>query len=86
MNPQSADRSNGYEEVADEFISRRRSIGAGTVRDWAKTLPVGATVMDLGCGNGVPISATLIDEGTKVYGVDASPSMIAAFLTKPPAS
>jgi cyclopropane fatty-acyl-phospholipid synthase-like methyltransferase len=81
-----ADRSNGYEAVAGEFISRRAgsSVGVATVREWAKTLPPGSAVLDLGCGHGVPISQALVDEGFTVYGVDASPSMIAAFRARFP--
>jgi SAM-dependent methyltransferase len=76
-----ADRSNGYEAVAGDFMSirSRSSIGMATVRDWAKSLPIGGSVLDMGCGHGVPISEALIDEGLAVYGIDASPSMIAAF-------
>lgn len=75
------DLSNGYEGVAAEFIARRsRSlIGAGTVRRWAQSLPAGASVLDLGCGSGIPVSQTLIQMGFTVFGVDASPTMIAAF-------
>jgi len=81
-----ADRSNGYEAVAKGLISGRfrSSVGASTVREWAKTLPRGATVLDLGCGSGVPISQALMEEGLTVYGVDASPSMIAAFRERLP--
>jgi cyclopropane fatty-acyl-phospholipid synthase-like methyltransferase len=39
----------------------------------------GATVLDLGCGTGIPISQALIEDGFNVYGVDASPKMVAAF-------
>jgi cyclopropane fatty-acyl-phospholipid synthase-like methyltransferase len=49
------------------------------VREWARALPSGAAVLDLGCGHGVPISEALIDAGLAVHGVDASVSMIAAF-------
>ncbi|HSE67191.1 MAG TPA: class I SAM-dependent methyltransferase [Gemmatimonadales bacterium] len=75
------DPSNGYEALAkDSTWSRSRSsIGVATVREWAKALPQGAAVLDLGCGTGVPISQALLDEGLSVYGVDASPSMIAEF-------
>jgi len=82
----STDPSNGYEAVANGFISGglRSSVGASAVRAWAKTLPKGATVLDLGCGSGVPISQVIVDEGLTVYGVDASPSMIAAFRARFP--
>jgi cyclopropane fatty-acyl-phospholipid synthase-like methyltransferase len=42
-------------------------------------LSAGATVLDLGCGAGLPISQALIERGFNVYGVDASPTMVAAF-------
>ena len=41
-------------------------------------------VLDLGCGHGVPISQTLIQHGCAVYGVDASPRLVAAFREKFP--
>jgi SAM-dependent methyltransferase len=74
------DKSNGYEQLAETFIrARNRQIGTATVREWSKTLPPGSSILDLGCGNGVPISEVLINEGFAVYGVDASPKLIAAF-------
>jgi len=79
-----ADPSNGYERVAAEFLAGRgrappTGIGASRVRDWARTLPRGASVLDLGCGSGLPITKVLIDERLDVYAVDAAPSMVAAF-------
>jgi 2-polyprenyl-3-methyl-5-hydroxy-6-metoxy-1,4-benzoquinol methylase len=75
------DRSNGYEAVASEHIARRQhsSSGVATVRAWARSLTLGAAILDLGCGDGVPISMALINDGFAIYGVDASPSMAAAF-------
>ena len=52
--------------------------------DWSQMLPDGATVLDLGCGTGVPISQALIESGFNVYGVDASARMIAAFRARFP--
>ncbi len=78
------DRSNGYEEIAMEFLAHRGSsrstgIGVDTVRKWARTLPGGATVLDLGCGPGLPITEVLVADGLNVFGVDASPSFVLAF-------
>ena len=75
------DRSAGYEAVADEFAVRRRAlaIGLGTIQHWARQLPAGATVLDLGCGSGVPIARELSRLGFSVAGIDASPSLIAEF-------
>src|SRR5437870_2131550 len=49
------DRSNGYKGVATEFLAgrgsartRSKGIGVKAVREWARTLPRGAAVIDLG--------------------------------------
>jgi len=80
------DLSNGYESISAKWLatrgnSRTRSnaIGVTEVRKWAKTLPHGSSVIDLGCGPGFPITAVLIEEGLEVFGVDAAPSFVAAF-------
>jgi SAM-dependent methyltransferase len=78
------DPSNGYEAVAAEFLAGRgrapsTAIGARAVRAWARTLPRGATVIDLGCGSGLPITKVLVGEGLKVYAVDAAKSLVTAF-------
>lgn len=83
MTPEHAvpeDPSNGWEAVAAQLIARRSPIiGAATVRTWSGALPPGASVLDLGCGSGVPISETLINAGCVVWAIDASPSLVAAF-------
>jgi SAM-dependent methyltransferase len=73
------DRSNGWEDVAATLIAVRSRIGVATVRTWARSLSPGAAVLDLGCGSGVPISEALLTDGFDVHGVDASPSLAAAF-------
>ena len=83
-----SDKSNGYEQVASVFIAGRGSnsagVGASVVADWSHQLSRRATILDLGCGNGVPISQALIDCGFNLYAVDASRSMVAAFRTRFP--
>ncbi len=75
-----ADRSNGYEAIARAFMRARNSaIGPETVLHWARRLPSGAAVLDLGCGNGVPISKALLDAGFAVHGIDASQAMVGEF-------
>lgn len=80
------DLSNGCEAVSEEFLARRGSsgtrstgIGVKEVRKWARTLPRGSGVIDLGCGPGFPITVVLVEEGLHVFGVDAAPSFVAAF-------
>jgi SAM-dependent methyltransferase len=74
------DRSNGYEGIAADFVTTRSTtIGVKRVRDWAKALPRGAAVVDLGCGPGFPVTEVLVAEGLRVYGVDAAPSFVQGF-------
>lgn len=79
MNADRLDRSNGWEAIAGRFMARRSGIGSATVRAWCQALPHRASVLDLGCGTGVPVSEALIDAGCDVSGVDASPTLVAEF-------
>ncbi len=84
------DNSNGYEGHAQRFLrvrgGARRGVGTTTVRQWARSLSPGATVLDLGCGTGLPLSQVLLEEGLRVYGLDASPTLVHAFRQNFPAS
>jgi cyclopropane fatty-acyl-phospholipid synthase-like methyltransferase len=84
--PSDHDPSNGYEAVAAEFIARREQseIGVATVRKWARSLKPGASILDLGCGHGAPISAALLADGFEIYGVDSSPTLTAMFRNRFP--
>jgi len=78
------DQSNGYEAISNDFIARRgntrsNGIGVREVRNWARKLPRGSSVLDVGCGPGFPITSVLVDEELHVFGVDAAPSCAAAF-------
>ncbi len=75
------DPSNGYEAVATELIAVRQQsrIGLARIHVWGRSLHQGASILDLGCGFGVPISQALINDGFVIYGVDASSSLISEF-------
>lgn len=82
----SMDRSSGYERIAPEFLARRgsahtrdRAIGVAETRNWARSLRSGATVVDVGCGPGFPITEVLVQEGLSVFGVDAALPFVEAF-------
>jgi cyclopropane fatty-acyl-phospholipid synthase-like methyltransferase len=83
------DRSNGYEGIAAEFIASRGNgcgvgIGVEQIRRWARTMPPGATVLELGSGPGYPTTAALIAEGLNVYAIDASPTFVETFRSRFP--
>ena len=74
------DLSNGYNDEAESFITNRSStIGVSIVRSWAQSLRAETKVLEIGCGDGIPITRTLIQEGLDVYAVDASPRLVSAF-------
>lgn len=78
------DRSNGWDAIADTFMTMRSAAGVDVVQRWARQLPRTATVVDVGCGSGDPISRTLIDAGFTVFGIDASPRLVGAFRSRFP--
>jgi SAM-dependent methyltransferase len=64
----------GYDQIADEYLEQ---FGRSSVRDakFARLvagLPRGATVLDLGCGAGLPVARDCTQRGFQVTGVDAS--------------
>lgn len=74
------DASNGWEAVAPGFIrdGRQSHVGVAVVTDWVAQLPTGYSVLDLGCGPGVPRSAPLHARGD-VFAIDASPTLALAY-------
>ena len=63
--------------------SRDRRIGKTVVRAWAEELAARSEVLELGCGDGA-MSAVLLDAGVRLYAVDASPRLVAAFRARFP--
>lgn len=74
------DPSLGWEAVAHQFVRIRSGVGAALVRSWAREhLAAKACIIDIGCGSGVPVAQALASEGYEVFGIDASPTLAAAF-------
>jgi len=69
-----------YDKIA-EWYAKTRSPGIGVpeVARLKDLLPPKAEVLDLGCGNGLPITRALVDMGFYVYGIDASQAMVRLF-------
>lgn len=79
-------QSNGYERVAATFARLReeRGVGVAAVLAWARSLPAGTAVLDLGCGSGAPNAVALDRAGFALLGIDASPTLVAMFRKRLP--
>ncbi len=74
------DRS-GWESAAGWFVeyAARSRVGVGVVEAWARDLPPGGAVLDVGCGPGSPRTVPLAGGGRQLYAIDSSPSLAAAY-------
>ena len=69
-----------YDLIADWYAAHRTGhIGVPEVSALAASLPVGATVLDIGCGTGLPLTRVLLEHGCRVMGVDSSRELLARF-------
>jgi 2-polyprenyl-3-methyl-5-hydroxy-6-metoxy-1,4-benzoquinol methylase len=68
-----------YERHAHQW-ARDRGTNLIAEREWLDrfigVLTPGTSILDIGCGSGVPISGYLIETGFEVVGVDSSPTLI----------
>jgi SAM-dependent methyltransferase len=60
------DQDRGKALIEKQWLDRFRAL-----------LPVGASLLDVGCGSGQPIAKYLIGGGYLITGIDSSPSMVA---------
>jgi len=76
-----------YDLIADWYASERvDQTGVPEALALVKTLPPGARVLDIGCGNGLPITKTLLAAEVQVVGIDSAPKMLARFRLNLPAT
>ena len=69
-----------YNKIFDWYRdSRSADAGVDVVRLFAQKLQPNATILDLGCGYGAPITTTLLELGFKPYGIDSSIKMVEEF-------
>ncbi|TSC22623.1 class I SAM-dependent methyltransferase [Corallococcus sp. Z5C101001] len=69
-----------YDWIADWYASQRAGhMGVPEVTTLAASLPAGASVLDVGCGTGLPLTKVLLEHGCHVMGVDSSRELLARF-------
>lgn len=79
--PVAPDASRGWDAAAHVIAGHRAqsTIGVEVLRAWAAQLPPGASILDLGCGAGAPVSTTLVNLGFRVSGIDGSLRLVEAY-------
>jgi SAM-dependent methyltransferase len=74
-----------YDLIADWYATERKGPGGvPELESLIASLPHGASVLDVGCGNGIPLTRTLLATGCKVVGIDSSLRMLERFETNCP--
>jgi len=69
-----------YDSIADWYqTDRSRTFGVAEALAIATLLPAHSRILDVGCGNGVPITEALVNAGHRVVGLDSSAGMLARF-------
>ena len=69
-----------YDLIAEWYASERvDQTGVPEATALASSIPRGSLVLDVGCGNGVPITRALVSGGHRVIGLDSSSAMLAHF-------
>jgi cyclopropane fatty-acyl-phospholipid synthase-like methyltransferase len=68
----------GYDRAAEIYTRQRDQFESlAYLNHLAARLRTGATVLDVGCGAGVPVDRYLVDKGFSVVGIDLSERQIA---------
>src|ERR1700681_3524079 len=72
-----------YDLIADWYASERvattDSSGVPEVMALASSIRPGGRVLDIGCGNGVPLTKALLASGHRVVGLDSATNMLRRF-------
>jgi len=69
-----------YDLIAEWYASERLDqTGVPEAMALACALPPGARVLDIGCGNGIPITRALLSAGHRIVGLDSSREMLVRF-------
>ena len=67
----------GYDKIAEQYNQDREKFdNSKELQEFIDTLPEGGSVLDIGCGGGVPILRTLIANGFDATGIDFSSGML----------
>lgn len=67
----------GYDKIAQIYLASRDRLKSGKyIQQLLKYLPKQSTILDLGCGAGIPVDDILLKAGHEVIGIDISSEQI----------
>ncbi len=71
------DNKVSYNKIAEQWATIRKDMQVSKlVIDFAKKIKPNGSILDIGCGSGLPITKYLCDKGFAVTGIDYSDKMI----------
>lgn len=75
-----------YEANAQDYLYAREqsNTGSNEVANWCRTLREGATIIDLACGGGYPITSALKKSQLHIWAVDSSTTLVKVFQSRFP--
>lgn len=69
-----------YDEIFDWYVAQRNpDVGIAEIAEFIRPLARGSKILDVGCGDGIPITRSLVQSGLDVSAVDSSSKMVARF-------
>ncbi len=79
MSSQASLIRDSYNQIAEAYANERHYLKSDKyLRKLEQVIPKQASILDLGCGNGLPVAETLLKKGYLVTGLDISPVQIKA--------
>jgi ubiquinone/menaquinone biosynthesis C-methylase UbiE len=73
----SNDNEKSYDKIANQFSANRKQSKVNKlVIEFGTLLRTGDSILDVGCGTGVPIARYLADRGFKITGIDISSKLL----------
>jgi 2-polyprenyl-3-methyl-5-hydroxy-6-metoxy-1,4-benzoquinol methylase len=66
-----------YDRIADDYVNNRdRFVSLPYLERFGRFVAAGGSVLDVGCGGGVPVAAELVRREFAVHGLDLSERMV----------